>query len=193
MRGFKKKTGRIRIIAGQWRSRYIRVASTNTMKPTTNIIRETLFNWIGPRVLGAHCLDAFAGSGALGFEALSRGASHVTFIEKSAMPFYYLKKNAELLGTNNATFIKDDFLKIKNFPDQPVDFLFLDPPFYQNLVTLSIQLILEKKILKVGSEIYIETEKECPLAPLPPTWSLCHEKKTTNACHRLFVVMNPNP
>ncbi|WP_309567556.1 16S rRNA (guanine(966)-N(2))-methyltransferase RsmD [Coxiella-like endosymbiont] len=102
--------GKFRIIAGKWRGRKIVFPSLPELRPTSDRIRETLFNWLSPYIKDSCCLDLFAGSGALGFEALSRGCAHVTFFDHSKKVIETLQKNAEILNTKNTTFFLKNFL-----------------------------------------------------------------------------------
>ena len=122
--------GRIRIVAGIWRNRFLKVANLENLRPTSERIRETLFNWLAPDMENARCLDLFAGTGSLGFEALSRGASSVTFVEKSKIASKLLQDAAKLLEAENINICNQEaqvFLKPKD--DQRYSLVFLDPPF----------------------------------------------------------------
>src|SRR5690348_7428800 len=96
------KHGEVRIIGGEWRGRKLRFPAITDLRPTPDRVRETVFNWLAPTIQGAHCLDLFAGSGALGIEALSRGAAHVTLIDQNREITHYLKQQLAILKTNNA-------------------------------------------------------------------------------------------
>ena len=129
------KTSELRIIGGKWRGRKLKFSPSLDLRPTPNRVRETLFNWLAPVINNAICLDLFAGSGALGFEALSRGAQKVTMLDKSARVIKTLKANAEILGTENITFLCMEFSpSLKNPFKQQFNVVFLDPPFKQNLI-----------------------------------------------------------
>jgi 16S rRNA (guanine966-N2)-methyltransferase len=98
----KSRPGRLRIVAGKWRSRLLDIADVPGLRPTSERVRETLFNWLAPSIQGARCLDLFAGTGALGFEALSRGATSVVFVENSRRAARAIEKSAQMLGAKEA-------------------------------------------------------------------------------------------
>lgn len=156
------KTSQLRIIAGTWRGRLLEFLPNN-IRPTPNRVRETLFNWLQLYIENADCLDLFAGSGALSFEALSRGAAKVVAIDQSSTATQYLHHNAHKLATNNIEIIhasaEQFFTKYANI-DKAFDIVFLDPPFYQNLLLPSLQQLLDRQCLKETSLIYFESEKE---------------------------------
>lgn len=151
----------VRIIGGVWRGKKIPVAKdVDALRPTPNRIRETLFNWLMHDIHESHCLDAFAGTGALGFEALSRGAATVTFCENAKPASLSLKKNATSLKCADQTIIiSNDFLKTRF--SQKFDIIFLDPPFYKNLIPLCLAHI--ENLMHENSLVYVETEKEFKL------------------------------
>ena len=122
---------KLRIIGGQWRSRQISFAATPGLRPTGDRIRETLFNWLAPNVPGAQCLDLFAGSGALGFEAVSRGAASCIALELHRAAASQLRDNKRNLGANQLTILEADAMQYlkHNANQQAFDFVFVDPPF----------------------------------------------------------------
>lgn len=151
----------VRIIGGVWRGKKISVAKdVEALRPTPNRIRETLFNWLMHDIQDSHCLDAFAGTGALGFEALSRGAATVTFCENTKQAALSLNNNITALKCDDqTTTISNDFLKTRF--SQKFDIIFLDPPFYKNLIPLCLAHI--ENLTHENSLIYVETEKEFKL------------------------------
>jgi 16S rRNA (guanine966-N2)-methyltransferase len=122
---------RIRITGGEWRSRLIQVADAPGLRPTPDRVRETLFNWLGQELSGWHCLDLFAGSGILGFEAASRGAAHVTLVEKDRRVFQQLQRNAEALKLPRLELLCCDAVKFVPLPSRRYDLILLDPPYHQ--------------------------------------------------------------
>lgn len=147
----------LQIIAGEYRHRKIHLIEADGLRPTGARIRETLFNWLQGQLYDKTCLDLFAGSGILGLEALSRGAKHVTFVEKNSHVFRQLKENTQMLGINNATLLNADFSAALS---QPHDVVFLDPPYQLRLLpTLLTQI-------KPLSPRYIFIEDNQPFA----TW-----------------------
>lgn len=120
---------RIRIIGGQWRSRLLSVAAVPGLRPTPDSVRERLFNWLGQDLDGLHCLDLFAGTGVLGFEAASRGAASVTLVERDARAFDRLREAVVLLSAPQIVPVRGDALKFVLNPPRRFDVLFLDPPY----------------------------------------------------------------
>ena len=152
----------LRIIGGEWRSRKLPFVDAPGLRPTPDRIRETLFNWLQGDIHGALCIDMFAGSGALGFEALSRGAGKVIFVEKNAACTRQLKDNLVLLKTE-ANVVQCDamnFLNHTNKPQQAFDIVFLDPPYRQGLITQSLNYLSNENLIDENSLIYLEHEAE---------------------------------
>ncbi len=170
-------TNQLRIIGGKWRNRKITFSANVEIRPTPNRIRETLFNWLAPHIEGAICLDLFAGSGAVGFEALSRGAKHVTMVDKSPEVIKTLKKNTVILGTENIDFFCVKFTpKLKNFFIHKFNIVFLDPPFYKNLIGLCSQWLEQQNCLANGAFIYIEAESSLKDLQVPKNWKIHRSK-----------------
>ena len=135
MSGRARDDGRVRIIGGHWRGRKLAVASVPALRPTPDRVRETLFNWLGPYIPGAACLDLFAGTGALGFEALSRGAAAATLLDADPVVVDTLAQHRETLAAEAATIIRADARYwLATNPPKPYDVVFVDPPFGQGLV-----------------------------------------------------------
>ncbi|AAO91390.1 16S rRNA (guanine(966)-N(2))-methyltransferase RsmD [Coxiella burnetii] len=179
--------GKLRIIGGKWRSRKIDFPDLPDLRPTTDRIRETLFNWLAPYIVDANCLDLFAGSGALGFEALSRGAAQVTFVDHSRYVVDKLRKNVEILQATNAQVLCGDFTSVIPFlTTTSYNIVFLDPPFYKNLVERAALHLEESKLLAPNAFIYVETEKNLKPLPLPKTWKIYREKATSSLAYYLF-------
>lgn len=179
----------IRIIAGKWRGRKIKVCNSR-IRPTPDRVRETLFNWLMSAIPEARCLDVFAGTGALGLEALSRGAKFVTFIETNADALRGLRQILlDLNAQHSVSVIAEDALHWlnQNIPSEPFDIVWLDPPFNQGLVKPACDLFTQNKWVKQNSLIYIETEKDLVLST-PPEWKLIKANHTLKVCYRLFHV-----
>jgi 16S rRNA (guanine966-N2)-methyltransferase len=123
------KANEVRIIGGEWRSRRIRFAPRAELRPTPDRVRETLFNWLGQDLTGLTCLDLFAGSGALGFEAASRGASRVVIVERDRAAFAALETNRSALGARQVELVRGDALEFLRGDRRQYDVIFLDPPF----------------------------------------------------------------
>lgn len=166
----------LRIIAGKWRSRVLQFPNIEGLRPTGNRIRETLFNWLAPHLVGAHCLDAFAGSGALGFEALSRGASSALLLEKDPQAYRFLCMNKEKLAAQDATILNASFFDWLKVPSgSAFNVVFLDPPFADNLHLQALQGLRSHNLLAPGALVYLESPASVDLA-LPPTWRVLKSK-----------------
>ncbi|MCB2387727.1 16S rRNA (guanine(966)-N(2))-methyltransferase RsmD [Thalassolituus alkanivorans] len=185
----KIQSQQLRIIGGQWRSRRLRFPAVDGLRPTMDRVRETVFNWLQYDVEGARALDAFAGSGALGFEALSRGAKEVIFLEKHPNAALQLRENLEILQARNAQVWAGDALLWLQQNPEPFDLVFLDPPFGKDLLQPAINALR----LLPGALVYIEHEVR--LQPLfPANWQEIKHKETKEFCFRLFEVMaDPEP
>ena len=151
---------RIRICGGQWRSRLIDVTDVPGLRPTPDRVRETLFNWLGQDLTGLSCLDLFAGSGLLGFEAASRGASRVTLVERDAKAFAALRSSAEALGGRQLELRRADALEFLASIARPAgyDLIFLDPPYHQDWLAR-----VEPYLLGAANDqalLYVEAEHE---------------------------------
>ncbi|UZE96560.1 16S rRNA (guanine(966)-N(2))-methyltransferase RsmD [Alkalimarinus alittae] len=179
----------LRIIGGQWRSRRLSFSAIEGLRPTTDRVRETLFNWVSPIIPGARCLDLFTGSGALGLEALSREASSVTFIDQSPVATRSLKQNLQLLQATNADVLTTDAVKwLKNTtPDTPYNIVFVDPPFRCGLVYDCLEQLKSKPFVTTGAYIYIEIEKEAARPQTPTHWRLHREKEAGQVRYMLFI------
>ena len=169
--------GRLRIVAGKWRSRLLQIIDEPELRPTSERIRETLFNWLSPMTEGAQCLDLFAGTGALGIEALSRGASHVVFIEKSATVADAIRKNLSALEATNAEVCQRDAIEyLKSADPKPFDIVFLDPPFESDMLSDSCSLLREKSWLMANAIVYLEQSRDTEKLALPDGWVVTQEK-----------------
>jgi len=182
-------TGQVRIIAGQWRSRRLPIQDLEGLRPTTDRIRETLFNWLSGDVTGARILDCFGGSGALCFESLSRYASYAKVFELQASAAEQLKHNLITLKCDPKTVdvIKGDTLKLLTVsPDEGFDIIYIDPPFRMQLAEKSIALLSEHHWLKQNAQIYVETESELIQLTVPANWIQLKEKKAGQVIYRLY-------
>lgn len=172
----KRAKNKIRIIGGEWRGHHINIPDVAGLRPTTDRIRETVFNWLQQAIIDATCLDLFSGSGGLGFEAASRGARSIDMIDKSDIVIKHLWIMKEKLNANNINIYNQDAIKkLKSTPNQ-YDIIFIDPPFHQNLITTCIQLIYKNQILKRNGLLYIEMESNHEIPNLPENWSFKHKK-----------------
>lgn len=181
----------LRIIGGQWRGRKLAIADVDGLRPTGDRIRETLFNWLTGYVAGSHCLDLFAGSGALGFECLSRGAAHVTLLEQHPQAAAQLRQHQQQLGSEKSSNVveTDTLTWLKSArhhrSNTPIDVVFVDPPFAADLWDQAIQQLEENVVLSDRAIIYIETPKSKVVAT-PSHWLTLKEKISGQVCYRLF-------
>ncbi len=163
-----RPAGEVRIIGGQWKRSKLPVADKPGLRPTPDRVRETLFNWLGQDLTGWRCVDAFAGTGALGFEAASRGAKEVTLIEQDAALVAQLKKIKEQLKAEAVQVQRGDGITaLKAWPAGSADLVFLDPPFDANLFEAALQAAV--RAAAPGGYVYLEapgTWSEEQLAPL---------------------------
>ena len=178
----------LRIIGGQWRGRQLPIATVEGLRPTGDRIRETLFNWLQGELLGACCLDVFAGSGALGFECLSRGAAAAYLLEAHPKAVGQLRENSRQLQANHAHIIEADalaWLAQAPLQVQSVNLAFIDPPFAKDLWQPTIKALEQSQLLAGDAAIYIETPKHYTLTT-PAHWQLDREKYSGDVCYRLY-------
>lgn len=185
------KTNRIRIIAGHWRGRKLTVLDQVGLRPTTDRVRETLFNWLQANIAGSRCLDLFAGTGALGLEALSRGAAHVQFVEKNPQVAVAIATNLDGFGIQAAgedarasLTVSDAVDYLTAPPDKRFDVVFLDPPFAADLLPTAIELLCNNGFLQEHALIYIEQAGN--QAAANPPWSLHREGRAGQSSFRLY-------
>ena len=177
---------KLRIISGKWRSRKIDVLNRSDLRPTPDRVREMLFNWLMPYTEGAVCLDLFAGSGALGFEALSRGAAHVDFVEQDKNSCTTLQNNAATLDAKNYSINIKNAVKFINNNLTKYDIIFVDAPFNSNLNARVIDH-LNTVDLKPSCKIYVETSERLQLA----SGQLQIDKqKQTSTVHSALLSLN---
>ncbi|AJJ04432.1 16S rRNA (guanine(966)-N(2))-methyltransferase RsmD [Yersinia pseudotuberculosis IP 32953] len=182
-----QSAGQIRIIGGKWRGRKLPVPDSPGLRPTTDRVRETLFNWLAPMIQGARCLDCFAGSGALGLEALSRYASETTLLEADRQVAKQLSDNLTLLKAENGQVVNTNSLQWLAQPGQPFNLVFLDPPFRKGLLAETINLLEQFNWLAADAWIYVEAEAESAVADVPANWLLHREKIAGQVAYRLFI------
>ena len=201
----KAESGSYRIIGGFWRSRRLSFPVIECLRPTTDRVRETVFNWVSSEIHGAKVLDVFAGSGSLGLEALSRGAVKLTAIEKNKQAALALQANIELLMQSNAGGVESKVihtdalsyleslktLQLNASTEQNrYDLIFLDPPFRKGLLEQAITLLDDHPIVQEGALIYLEREKEMAGLCLPENWRLLKDKTAGQLVYQLFRVSN---
>lgn len=182
----------LRIIGGEWRSRKLTFPEIEGLRPTPDRVRETLFNWLQGVTPGARCLDLFAGSGALGLEALSRGAISATFVDQSPEVVRTLRSNLQSLKCQQGEVVLANALTWlearETDTEARFDLVFLDPPFRQDMIPVMAQLLESRNLLAANAVIYIETESELNLAQLalPECWQEHRSKTAGQVTYRLF-------
>ncbi len=174
------------IIGGQWRGRKLPFVSADGLRPTGDRIRETLFNWLQPELPGARCLDLFSGSGALGLEALSRGAASASLLELNAAAADCIRDNVHLLQCRQAEVITTDCLSwLQQARREPYQIVFIDPPFQLQLWQPVVEALERGQWLASEAAIYIETPRGLALS-VPRDWRLHRQKQAGDVCYRLF-------
>lgn len=165
--------GRVRIIAGRWRGRRLPVAAVPGLRPTPDRVRETLFNWLQPVLPGAVCLDLFAGSGALGLEAASRGARRVVMVERDPRLAGHLRRQARDLGAEDTVEVRSgDGLAYLARCAETFDLVFLDPPYRHDLLPDCIARLARPGCLRPGARVYLEHAGDADPPALPQGWSV---------------------
>ncbi|HEY7885472.1 MAG TPA: 16S rRNA (guanine(966)-N(2))-methyltransferase RsmD [Cellvibrionaceae bacterium] len=178
----------LRIIGGKWRGRKLAFVTIDGLRPTGDRIRETLFNWLAPDIVGARCLDMFAGSGALGIEALSRGAGWATLIDADKSAVASMRQHLKMLAADNAHVLEGDGLRLAA-SDAPWDLVFVDPPFAANLWQAAIDALNSTGMLAPEATVYVESGPEADYQ-VPGHWYMHREKRTPNLCCRLYYTGN---
>jgi len=184
----RRQDGQLRIIGGQWRGRKLPVPTTGeAVRPTGDRIRETLFNWLAPTLPGARCLDLFAGSGALGLEALSRGAAEAVLVERDRGAAETLRRNLATLGAEGGRIEAADALAyLGRPPSAAFEVVFLDPPYETDLLSACCRALADQGWLAAGAQIYIESRAGAELPQLPAAWALRREGRAGRCRYRLL-------
>ena len=177
---------KLRIIAGDWRSRQLVFADTPGLRPTPSRVRETVFNWLQQDVRGSRCLDLFAGSGALGFEAASRGAKSVVMVENNAMACRLIKENTVKLSADQIKIKQADVFNFLAGDATPFDIIFLDPPFSKGLAPQACHWLEDKGWLAAQAKIYVEVESQLILDDMPENWTCLKNKLAGEVAYYLF-------
>ena len=181
--------GELSIIGGDWRSRKLRFPDAGGVRPTPARTRETLFNWLTHHLAGSRCLDLFAGSGALGLEALSRGAATTIFVDHTPALAQALRGNLRLLKSEQGEVACQNIeTYLAQPPAKPVDILFMDPPFRQGWLEKLFPMIADNGWVKPGGWIYAEHESDTPTPPAPSNWTLHRQKTAGQVTYCLFRV-----
>ena len=178
----------IRIIGGRWRGRKMIVVEAPGLRPTPDRVRETLFNWLQSYIMDAKCLDLFAGTGALGLEALSRGARSVTFCEKNHRAAAQLHKQVDILEAKSVSEIlcMDANSWIQKPVSQPYDIIFCDPPFRESWALEHLDHLIQQKFVHENSLVYLETEQNFDIASLT-SWKVLKERVAGQVAYRLLM------
>ncbi|MDX1696649.1 MAG: 16S rRNA (guanine(966)-N(2))-methyltransferase RsmD [Thiohalobacterales bacterium] len=174
----------LRIIGGAWRGRMIAFADLADLRPTPDRVRETLFNWLAPVVRGSRCLDLYAGSGALGLEAASRGAAGVVLVDHAPQVVATLREQVARLQATQVEVVQADVLRWLQGPSRPFDIVFLDPPYRRDLLPGCMRLLETQGWLAPEASIYIEAEKAWR-PELPEGWSLYRSKQAGQVGYHL--------
>ncbi len=171
------RVGTVRIIGGRWKGRRIKFTEVAGLRPTLDRVRETLFNWLMHDINDARCLDLFAGSAALGIEALSRGAREVIFVEKNKKAADHIHANLKDLQFSNYRVFNTSAEVVFKKNEDPYDIIFVDPPFYQEYLDTTLQSLNCPEFVKPGSLIYVEREKHSDPVTFPENWEILKQKQ----------------
>ena len=182
----RRPPNRVRIIGGRWRSRIVKFPPAMSLRPTPDRVRETLFNWLGQRLDGLKCLDLFAGSGALGFEALSRGAARVVMVERDRETANALRDSARELDAAGADIVQAEALAFLATDRETYDVVFLDPPYASDLAQRALDQLAPR--LAPAARVYVETA-----AALSPggAWRVLREDRAGAVRYALFEPATP--
>ncbi len=177
---------KLRIIAGEWRSRQLQFEDTPGLRPTPARVRETLFNWLQKNIRGSRCLDLFAGSGALGFEAASRGAAEVLMVEQNKQACRLIDQNRKMLKAGQIDIEQTDVFRFLASDARKFDLVFLDPPFAKGMASQACQWLEDKQWLADEARIYVEVESQLLLDQLPFNWQCLKHKTAGEVAYYLF-------
>jgi 16S rRNA (guanine966-N2)-methyltransferase len=172
-----QQRNQLRIIGGIWRGRKVAFAPVAGLRPTPDRVRETLFNWLGSVFDGARCLDLFAGSGALGLEAASRGAAAVVLVDADPLVVRTLQAQSHTLDAPQVHIVQAESVHFLQGPAEPFDIVFVDPPYRRGLLAACARLLEERGWLAADAWIYLEAERGLE-PPLPDRWSLYRSRST---------------
>jgi 16S rRNA (guanine966-N2)-methyltransferase len=186
--GARGGSGQLRIIGGEWRGRRLRFTPAEGLRPTSDRTRETLFNWLAPIIRGAVCLDLFAGSGALGLEALSRGAAHCDFVEPSRETLAGIRGHLGLLqATGRGHCHQRTAEAFLSQADTRYDLVFIDPPFGHAMASTACRQLAASGLLNAQAMVYVETAASEPVPEVPADWLVHREKTAGGVAYRLYA------
>ncbi|HEX5513406.1 MAG TPA: 16S rRNA (guanine(966)-N(2))-methyltransferase RsmD [Gammaproteobacteria bacterium] len=168
----KHRPNTLRIIGGNWRGRRVSFPDVDGLRPTGDRIRETVFNWLQAYTPGARCLDLFSGSGAMGLEALSRGAESVVFVERNAAAAAATRTALATFGVDNGQVLQADALRFLETPTGSFDIVFIDPPFGADIISKCCELLEQHHWLKPGALIYMEQDRAKAVPSIPDNWTM---------------------
>jgi len=179
-------SNKVRIIGGEWRGRMLSFPDVPGLRPTPARVRETVFNWLQYDVVASRCLDLYAGSGALGMEAASRGAKSVVQVENDAQVCRQLKHNTDLVATSKVKIVQQDVFRYLAGNAEEFDLVFLDPPFARGYAVQAANWLEDKLWLASHAKIYIEVESQLKLTGLPANWTMLKHKTAGEVAYYLF-------
>jgi 16S rRNA (guanine966-N2)-methyltransferase len=184
------KRNSVRIVGGAWRGRRVHFPDLPGLRPTPDRVRETLFNWLQHSLAGARCLDLFAGSGALGLEALSRGAREVVFVDQAPLAVRSLDSELKRLsgGGANARVLQSSAARFLATPGEAFDLVFLDPPFGLGALKEYVALVAAGSWVKAGGWVYLEGERAAGIPAVPRGWELVKSKSAGEVGYHLARV-----
>ena len=182
------KSNSLRIIGGKWRSRRLQFVNSTKIRPTPDRVRETLFNWLADKIQNANCLDLFAGSGALGFESVSRGAKQALLVENDEKIVAKLIEQKALFHAEQITIKQQNALKFLQHAQEQFDVIFLDPPYVSSLLDQAIPLLIENQILSSNGLLYIESPSVQETLPELDSLNCLREKIAGEVKYALYCL-----
>lgn len=187
--GSQRSRGQLRIIGGSWRGRKLHFTPMEGLRPTADRTRETLFNWLAPTIGNARCLDLFAGSGALGLEALSRGARYCDFVDRAPTCTGQISQHlASLDASGRAGVHATEAARFLATASEPYDVVFLDPPFEKQLLQPACTALAESGLLSTGALVYIEMGANEVAPEMPQEWQLHRQKAAGGVSYQLYTL-----
>ena len=182
-------SNQVRINAGVWRSRLLKFPDVEGLRPTPERVRQTVFNWLGQDLTGKTCLDLFAGTGAFGFEALSRNAKNVVMVENSGAAYQALQQNQQLLDAKNSQILRQDVLAYLSQNTQQFDVIFCDPPYHKDWLNKILPTLNQH--LSPNGLVYVEAEFALESSELLSGWQLIKQNKAGNVYYHLLTPVIP--